>query len=124
MAAKLSIEVTSRMRSCRFVLSALWQQGPKIAAKVLDIVQPHLREGDESPGIFPVIAAFARTLEAALERLAASDRKLHDLNEQDSALRRVKNGHFNVIDQLLIGLRRTVVGHRVDVVLELLQAEG
>ena len=110
MAAKLSIEVTSRMRSCLFVLSALWQQGPKIAAKVLDIVQPHLREGDESPGIFALIAAFARTLEASLERLVASDRALHDLNEQDSVLRREKNSHSEVIDRLLVGLRRTVLG--------------
>ncbi len=110
MAAKLSIEVTSRMRSCLFVLSALWQQGPNISAKVLDIIQHHLKEGDEPPGIFAVIVAFARKLEATLERLVASDRTLHDLNETGSALRRVKNGHFNVIDQLLVGLRRTVLG--------------
>ena len=110
MAAKLSIEVTSRVRSCRFVLSALRQQGPKIADQVLAIVQPHLQEGDESPGIFGVIAAFARALEAALDRLTASDRRLHDLNERDSALRRVKNDHFSVIDRLLVGLRQTVRG--------------
>ncbi len=110
MKAKLSTEVTSRMRSCLFVLSALWQQGPTIATAVLNLVQPHLREDDESPAIFPVIAGYARALEAALERLIASDHKLHDLNEQDSALRRGKNGDFKEIDRLLVGLRRTVLG--------------
>ncbi len=110
MAAKLSIEVTSRLRSCRFVLSALWKQGPKIAARMLEIVQPHLEEGDEPPGIFAVIVAFARTLEAALNRLVASDLTLHDLNEQSSALRREKNDLFQKIDRLLVGLRRTVLG--------------
>ena len=110
MAAKLSIEVTAKMRSCQFVISALLKQGSKIAAKVSDIIQPHLQEGDESPGIFALIVAFARALQAVLERLVASDLALHDLNERDSALRRVKAEHFNVIDNLLVGLRRTVLG--------------
>jgi len=98
------------LRSCRFVLSALWQQGPGIANRVLEIVRPHLQEGDESPGVFGVVAAFARTLEAALARLVASDLTLHDQDEKRSALRRAKNDHFQVIDQLLVGLRRTVLG--------------
>ncbi len=110
MAAKLSIEVTAQMRSCLFVISALWKQGSKIAAKVSEIVQSHLQEGDESPGILALVVAFARTLQAALERLIASDRALHDLNELDSALRRVKTDHFKAIDNLLVGLRRTVLG--------------
>ncbi len=114
MAAKLSIEVTSRLRDGRFVLSALWQQGSRIADRVLGIVQPHLQEGDESPGIFAIIVAFARTLKAALDRLVASDRTLHDLNERSSGKRRVRNDHFKVIDQLLVGLRRTVLGQYED----------
>lgn len=110
MSAKLSIEVTSQMKSCLFVISALWQQGPTISDKVLAIVQPHLQDGDEPPGIFALIASFARTLEATLEQLVASDLKLHDLNEKASALRREKNKHFKVIDQQLVGLRRIVRG--------------
>ncbi|MCP3960376.1 MAG: hypothetical protein GY719_21235 [bacterium] len=114
MAAKLSTEVTARMRSCLFVLSALWRQGPRVAEKVLELIQPHLQEGDESPGILPTLVAFARALRAALDRMVDVDLRLHDAREKDAALRRVKNGHFNAIDQLLIGLRRTVLGQFED----------
>ena len=114
MAAKLSTEVTTRMRSCLFVLSALWRQGPMVTAKVLDLVQPHLQEGDESPGILSTIVAFARALRAALDRMVGLDRRLHDAREKDSALRWVKNDLFQVIDQLLVGLRRSVLGQFED----------
>ncbi len=43
MAAKLSTEVTSRLRSCLSVLSALWQQGSEVASQVLEILQPNLQ---------------------------------------------------------------------------------
>ncbi len=110
MAAKLSKEVTTRMKSGSFVLSALRKQGPKVAAKVLDIVQPHLREDDESPGISALIVAFARALRAALDRMVGLDHSLHDAQEIRAALRRERENRFQLIDQLMIALRRSVLG--------------
>ena len=55
MAAKQSTEATSRLRSCLFVLPALWQQGPEVAIQVLDLARRHLWVEDEPPGLFPVL---------------------------------------------------------------------
>ncbi len=110
MAAKLSKEVTTRMRSCLFVISALWQQGPMVAQRMLDIVQPHLHEGDEPPGFFAQISAFARTLQAALERLLAIDQALYDLYDQHADLRRARDEGFERLTKQISGLRRSVIG--------------
>ncbi len=110
MAAKLSKEVTTRMRSGLFVISALWQQGPKVANLVLGILQPNLREGDEPPQILSLISAFARTLEAALERLLAIDRALYDLYDQQTNLRRERDAIAKRLGKLMSGLRQSVLG--------------
>ncbi len=118
MAAKQSTEVTSRLRSCLFVLSALWQQGPKVAAQMLDIVQPNLREEDEPPGLFPVIVAFARTLEAAVDRLVEIDQKLYDENEQQSVLRQFRNALVKMLGRQMVALRGAVTGQFAEPELE------
>ncbi len=111
MAAKLSTEVTSRYRSCLFVLSALWQQGPKVAAQVLeDILQPNLREEDEPPGLVSVLVAFARTLRAAVDRLVEIDQTLFDLNEQKSVLRRLRDPLVKTLGRQMVALRGAVAG--------------
>ncbi len=110
MAAKLSKEVTTRLRSGLFVISALWQQGPTVANLVLEILQPHLREGDEPPQILSLISAFARTLQAALDRLLAIDRVLYDVYDRQTNLRRVRDEVAKQLGKQISGLRQSVVG--------------
>ncbi len=109
MAAKMSKEVTTRMRSALFVLSALVQQGPMVATKMLNIVQPHLQEGDETPSPLAVIVGFARTLEASLEKLVRVDHKLYIANEKDGVLRQARNDLTTLITRMIDGLRRSVL---------------
>lgn len=118
MVANLSKEVTTRMRSARFVLSALWQQGQMVATKALDIVQPYLQESDLIPDPFSLIVAFARTLEAGLDRMVAADRKLYDENEKDRVLRERRNVLTTNITKMIDGLRRCVLAQYHDPKLE------
>lgn len=108
--AKLSKEVTTRMRSCLFVISALWEQGPMVARKLLEIVQQHLQEGDEAPGFFAQICAYARTLQAKLDTLLAIDHVLYDAYDQQAELRRERDHAFGRLGQQITGLRRSVIG--------------
>lgn len=110
MAAKLSTEVTSRLRSCLFVLSALWQQGPKVATEVLDLIQPHLQEEDAPPELASVVVAFARTLQAAVDHLVEIDQQLFDENEQQSVLRRIRDTLVKQLGQQMVTLRGGIVG--------------
>lgn len=118
MAAKLSTEVTSRYRSCLFVLSALRQHGPEVASQVLDVVQPHLREEDEPPGFDSVVVAFDRTLQAAIDRLVQADQVLFDHDEQQSTLRRLRKKRVERIGQQLVALRSAVSGQFTEPELE------
>ncbi len=118
MAAKLSTEVTSRLRSCLFVLSALWQQGPEVASQVLDMVQQHLEEGDEPPGLNSVIIAFARALRAAVDRLVEVDQELYDKNEQMTVLRQLRDTVVTRLGRQMIALRGAVTGQFTEPELE------
>ncbi len=118
MAAKLSTEVTSRFRSCLFVLSALWQQGPEVANQVLDLVRQHLWEEDEPPDLFPVLVGFARSLRAAVDRLVEIDQKLYDENEQMSTLRRFRDNAVKQLGRQMVALRGAVNGQFTEPELE------
>ncbi len=118
MAAKLSKEVTTRWRSGLFVISALWQQGPMVANLVLDLVLPTLKEGDEPPNILAFIGAYARKLEAALDRLLAIDRLLYDLYDRQANLRRVRDQVAKELGKQISGLRQSVVGQYAEPELE------
>ncbi|MCP3957079.1 MAG: hypothetical protein GY719_04440 [bacterium] len=120
MIANLSKEVTARFKSALFVLSALSQQGPSVAAKALELIQPQLQEGDNPPDFLSQVVAFARMLRAAIERLVATDRELYDANERDGRLRRERNALTAKITLLIRGLRGTVLAQYVDPRLEAL----
>ena len=114
MAAKMSKEVTDRMRACLFVLSAFLTEGPTLAPALLGINQPHLEEGDEPPGYDSVLTGLYRTLKAALSRLVTSDAKLTEAAAAESHLRRRYRELSEATGQLIIALRRTVLGQYVD----------
>ena len=114
MAAKLSKEVTDRIRACLFVLSAFITEGPAVARALLGIHQPHLEEGDEAPGYDSVLNGLYRSLRAALARLSECDAKVSQAAAAESHLRRKYNNLSETMGQLIIALRRTVIGQYVD----------
>ncbi|MCP4250956.1 MAG: hypothetical protein GY778_28295, partial [bacterium] len=76
--ARFSTEVTGKISSCLFVLSALWEQGPLVAQLVLAKLQPSLKEGEEPPPFLAQIHALGQFLKAALDLMVEIDRKLYD----------------------------------------------
>ena len=91
-------------------LSALSQQGPEVASQVLDMVQQHLEEGDEPPGFNSVIIAFARALQAAVDRLVKVDQELYDKNEQMTVLRQFRDDVVKRLSRQMVTLRGMVTG--------------
>ena len=118
MAAQLSKEVTSRLRSAQFVLSALTQQGRWVADKVQEIVQHHLDEGDSPPDTYSLIVAFAKTLEAKIQRLVVADRILYDRNSHAQVLRQQRRALMKTATTMINGLRRSVRAQYVQPALE------
>ena len=106
----LSKEVTTRMRSCLCVLAALWEQGPGIAKKMLSLARPALRDGDAEPAFFDQLVAYGRMLEAALEKLLAADRALHDRRSEHADLRALRNRRFRLLGRRIGGLRQGIRG--------------
>ncbi len=110
MPSRLSKGATSRSKSCQFLLSALRQQGPRVAVRAEEIVGPALQEGDSPPEFAPPILAYSRVLEIALGRLVSADLRLYDENRTRSLLRRQRNSSAQIANRRVIGLRRTVLG--------------
>ncbi len=108
--AKLALEVTGKIRSCLFVLSALWEQGPMVAQLVLAKVQASLGEGDEPPPIMAQIETLGRLLKAVLDLMEELDRKLYDENDLRASLLAERNEHVMELKQRAGGLRRIVTG--------------
>jgi hypothetical protein len=110
MAAKLSLEVTSRVESCMFLLSALWQQGARVADKVQEMILPHLQEADEPPNLRAVVFGFARALQGACDRMVATDLELERSNDRRAALIAERDVKTEELGQSIRGLRQTVEG--------------
>ncbi len=108
MVAKLSLEVTSRVESCMFLLSALWQQGPRVADKVQEIILPHLQEADEPPNLRAVVFGFARTLQGVCDRMVAADMELVRFNDRRAALLAERDAQTEVLGHGIRGLRHIV----------------
>ncbi len=113
MPANLSKEVTDRMKSCLFLITALWQQGPRVAERLLELVRPHLLEGDEEPDFFAALVALARHLEASLERLVAADKRLYAANAHLDRLRALRDELFSRLARKMARVRLTLVNQYV-----------
>lgn len=111
MPAKTSKEVTNRQRSCQFLISALFQQGQQVVAKLSAIIQPHLEEADEPPGFLSSILGLARALKARLLDLVAADEVLYAANALLSRLRIQRNGLADKLGKTIVKLRLGVLGH-------------
>ena len=113
MPARTSKEVTDRQKSCGFVLTALLRQGARVAEQVLQLVQPHLEEGDEAPGFFPVVVALARKMGASIDQLVAADETLYEANARYTRLREQQNDLFSKLARKLARLRLTLLNQYV-----------
>jgi hypothetical protein len=107
---RLSIDVTSKIRFCLFVLAALSEQGPKVAELVQAKSLPSLGEGDEPPPFLAQIQALGRLLQAALDRLVERDRELVDENDRRAALLKARDGDAGKLRRRIVGLRRIIFG--------------
>ncbi len=114
MAQKLSVEVTGKFRSCLFLLAALFQQGPDVAARVLDLVQPTVRGGHEPPDFWPQIKAFGWMLKSALDALTSIDSRLFKERAERAVLLRRRNGLADKLGKVVVGLRRAILGYYVE----------
>lgn len=108
--AKLSVDVTGKIRSCLFVISALSEQGPKVAELLLAKARASLGEGDEPPQFLVQIQTLGRMLKAALDLMAELDRKLYDENARRASLLATRDDEAVNLAQRAAGLRRIIIG--------------
>lgn len=114
MIAKLSKEVTDRMRAAMFLLEAFAEQGPKVAAALRDLGPDTLAEGGGEQGVLDTLAGFARKIQASMDLVVKLDLALHDLNAEEGALRRRRDELVGWLGQRITGLRRLVLGQFVN----------
>lgn len=114
-AIRLSNEVTTRMRACRYVLSAFFTEGAEqVANLLLGMTQRNLGEGEEPPGFAGVINVLGRSLRAALDRLVSADLALYAALTFEAGLRRQRGLTIDDLGFQLVGMRRTVIGQYVE----------
>ncbi len=109
--ATLSIEITGKIRSALFVLSALFQQGPTVAGLVTDKLRASMQEGEEPPQFLAQIRGLGQLLKVALDLMTELDRLLVDENELRAALLKKREDKTLFLGQRLTGVRRIVTGH-------------
>ncbi len=122
--AKLSIEVTGRIRSGLFVLSALTEQGPTVARLMAEKLRPGLRRGDEPRTFLAQIRALGQMLKAALDVLTEIDKLSVEANQSRAVLFNDREDKILLLGQHLTGIRRIVTGHYADPDLGRLGLEG
>ena len=111
--AKLSIEITGKIRSALFLLSALWEQGPTVAEFVTDKLRSTLGEGEEPLDFLAQINGLGKILKAALDLMVERDKLLVVENQQRAALYEDREEKMAQLGQLITGVRRVVTGHYV-----------
>ena len=122
--AQLSNEITGKVRSCLFLLAALWEQGPTVAQLVLEKLQPHFRGGEASAPFLAQIQALGRLLKAAVDLMVELDRKLYDEDELRATLLADREAIAGELGQKVTGVRRIVLGHYPSAKAEKLGLEG
>ncbi len=111
--AKLSIEITGKIRSALFLLSALTEQGPVVARLVTDKLRTSLK-GDEEPLDFlALIQGLGQILQTALDLMVELDNLLVTENQQRAALLQDREDKLVQLGQRVTGVRRIITGHFV-----------
>lgn len=111
--AKLSIEITGRIRSALFVLSALREQGPEVARRVTEKVRASLEGGETPLDFLAQIRGLGQILKAAFDLMDERDKLLLAENQRRAALYRDREGVIARLRKRITGVRRIVRGHYV-----------
>lgn len=108
MAAKILEGITDRWKSCAFLLSALMEQGARVAATELELVRPHLEEGDVEPDFFCSILGKARRLKGTIMALVRAEHDLYSINARWTRLREQLQERITGLAEAIVVLRRAV----------------
>ncbi len=123
--AKLSVGITGKIRSCLFLLSALWEQGPAVVDLVMEKFGTSLEEGDEPPEFLAQILALGRLLKTELDLMVELDRKLYAENQlRADLLKKRDDGDVATLGKRVSGLRQIVSGHYAEPQMGKLGLEG
>ena len=114
MSAKISIEVTSLGKSCRFLLSALVRQGPQVDTDLTVQTEPYLQDGDGKPAFLDSIVANGRRLEASMNHLVEDDEKVYDANTRLTKLRKQRDVLTSSLAKAIVRMRYTALGEYQD----------
>ncbi len=112
--AKLSIQITGKLRSALFVLSALFEQGPTVASLVTEKLRTSTPAGEEPPQFLDQIRGLGQLLKAAVDLMVEIDRLLVDESAKRAALLKEREDKTLFLAQRLTGVRRIVSGHYRD----------
>ncbi len=112
--AKQSIEITGKVRSALFLLSALWEQGPMIAELVTEKLLTSLEGGEEPLDFLALIRALGRILKAELDQMVELDNLLVTENHRRAALFNDREDKMVYLSRQITGVRRLVTGHYLD----------
>ena len=112
--AKLSIEITAKIRSATFLIAALLVQGPTVARLVTEKFRTSLAEGEEprpDGGFLDQIRGLAQILQSALDQIVDLDRQTVAANQERAAALQAREQQVGVLGQLITGIRRIITGH-------------
>ena len=112
--AKLSAEITDKIRSGLFLLAALSEQGPKVAELVKAKAGSSLPEGEEPADFLAQIEGLGQILKAALDSMVERDRKLYRESESRGTLLKGRDERVEELAQRVTGIRRIITGHFVE----------
>ncbi len=105
MPAKTSKESSDRLKACRFVLAALFQQGQEISRLLVELFLPHRQEGDLEPDFFSTVVAIGRKLKDAIDQVVSADNRLFAANAALDKERQVRGDKAFRLSRLISGLR-------------------
>ncbi len=107
---KLSTEITGKIRSALFLLSALTVQGPRIAGLVRDRLRATLLKSAEPVDFLAQLRSFGLMLKAALDLMVVLDRRTYAASQRRDALFQERRTRISDLGQRISGLRRIITG--------------
>ena len=109
--ARQSIEITGKVRSALFLLSALREQGPAVAGLAREKLRASLEEGEELFDFLAQIRALGRILKSALDLMVELDDRSVAESRRRAALYRERQDKVVFLGRRITGVRRLVGGH-------------
>ena len=109
--ARLSTEITGKIRSALFLLAALTEQGPMVAELVVEKYRASLAAGDQPAGLLTQIRTLGQILKAALDLMVELDRNLYDEDELRATRFKEREDLGSELSLRVSGVRRIVTGH-------------